>query len=114
MAFAQPLAPCSRWPVRVRSSNESLRLPHFPRHSSSFIVALLNRDQTSPSSITTLSPGVFWPCAIEYLDSPVTAMTYAEDAHTLLVGLAHGQVLLYTVPRDYNALTLSWRAHGMF
>ena len=56
--------------------------------------------------------GVHWPCAIEYLDSPVTAMTYAEEAHKLLIGLAHGQVILFDIPRDYNALTYVWRAHG--
>jgi hypothetical protein len=91
-----------------------------PSHYYSYICAWVsNKKQTRliHFSVSTPSPpppsGVWWPCAIQYLESGISSFHFDIENRHLVVGTALGQVLLYTVPRDYNALDMVGKVQGI-
>lgn len=56
--------------------------------------------------------GVWWPCAIQYLESGISSFHFDPESRNLAVGTALGQVLLYTMPKDYNSLDLAGKVQG--
>eukprot|EP00123_Amoebidium_parasiticum_P009396 comp19444_c0_seq1/m.22592 comp19444_c0_seq1/g.22592 ORF comp19444_c0_seq1/g.22592 comp19444_c0_seq1/m.22592 type:complete len:400 (-) comp19444_c0_seq1:679-1878(-) len=50
--------------------------------------------------------GVYWPCHIQYLDSPLVCLCFDRTSMVLYAGLASGSCLAYEVRKDFNDMQL--------